>query len=463
MQRLKPINLKLPARASIWYLGANATAKAVGFLITPFFTRMISGQAYGELTLYLSMLGIATVSCSALNTGSPIYDGIKRFEDKKGGYIKASLLVSVTFSLIVCAVLFALRSFFELKPHLFIPLTLQILCDGIVAVYLTSAKYSYEYKRVTMIILLTSVVPPLATLGLLKIANGRFRVRIYLLLAISVFLSIYSLYKILSMKGKVTGEMTRLHIKASMPLLPHTISSALSGQADKLIITAYLGANALAKYAVIHSLGIGLQFAISAVGFALGPWIIRRLEGGDYNEVAKITIILISTFSALSLCVIALAPEAMRILAPKEYLDAFPALLPIALSTPLSLLSSVISTCLIHFQKRRETVALSVVGALFSLLLNFTLIKKFGYLGAGLTILLSQFVSVLIGLAFLFKTKLGKELEAGAIIKNFIPTATLGVMIIFLFKFPALRVLTLIIPATILLRNFYSLRGEIVE
>ena len=463
MQKFKKINLKLPARASVWYLGTNAAAKVVGFLITPFFTRMISGQAYGEITLYLTLLGIASVGCSAVNTGSAMFTGIKRWEKDSGSFLKSSLVVSLGFSLAFCLLLFTFHSFFELKTHLYIPLSLQIICDGILSVHLSSAKFSYHYKEVTLITVLNSIIPPIATLSLLKLANGRFRVRIYVLLAISLFLAIYSLVKILKKEGQANKEIAIAHLKTSLPLLPHTLSNALSGQADKLIITVYLGAAALAKYAVIHSLGIVLQFAVGAVGFALGPWIIRRLENRDYKEVSGLTTILLSAFSALSLCLIALAPEAMKILAPKEYLDAFPALLPIALSTPLVLLSSVITTCLIHFGKGKETATLSVFSAIFSLLLNFTLIGKLGYLGAGLAILLSQLTSTLIGLVFLLKTKLGEELSTGVLFKIVIPTSLIGLLLFFLFEFPALRVLALIIPAIILLRDFYSLRQKIVE
>ena len=342
-------------------------------------------------------------------------------------------------------------------------MSLQMICDGIVAVHLSSAKFSYHYKEVTLITILNSILPPIATLSLLRIANGRFRVRIYVLLAISVCLAIYSLCKIMKKEGQASHEIIKAHLKSSISLLPHTISTALSAQADKLIITAYLGAAALAKYAVIHSLGIGLQFAVGAVGFALGPWIIRRLEGADYNEVSGLTTILLSTFSALSLCLIALAPEAMKILAPKDYLDAFPALLPIALSTPLALLSTVITTCLIHFGKDKEIATLSILGAIFSLILNFTLIGKLGYLGAGLAIFLSQLSSTVLGLFFLLKTDLRQKLSASVLFRIILPTSVVGLLFFFLFEFPALRVLALIIPATILLRDFYSLRQKIVE
>ena len=463
MVGIKRINVKLPARASIWYLGASAVAKGVGFLITPFFTRMISGEAYGELTLYLSLVGIASVGCSAVNTGSAIYKEMKNFENERQSFLKSALLVSLSFSALICLVLFAFSPFFKLTPHLYIPLTLQIICDGIAAVALSSEKFSYRYKTVTLINLLSSVLPALITLALLKAVAGRIRIRIYALLTISVCIAIWSLIKILRSGSRANKKMAVSLIKSASPLIPHSISTALSGQADKLIIPYFLGAFALAKYSVIHSLGVALQFMVSAVGFALGPWMIRRLEGGEYKKISVLVAILLSVFSALSLCLIALAPEAMKILAPKEYLDAFPALLPIALTTPLVLFSSVVTVCLVHSNKGLSTVTVSLVGAVTNLILNFTLIPKLSYLGAGLAMFLSSLASTLTGLCLLLRARLGEVLSARKISKILIPTVALGTLLFLLFDLLALRVILLTVPAVMLLNAFYSLKGLIVE
>jgi O-antigen/teichoic acid export membrane protein len=463
MRELKQTKLKLPAKASLWYLIASAISKAVGFIITPFFTRMISGQAYGELTLYLTLVGIASVCCSAVNTGSSFYKGLKDYESEKGGFLKSALLVSIFSCLVICIVLFAFSPFLSIPAHLFIPLSIQIICDGIVAVSLSSAKYSYIYKEVTIINLLSSVLPAIITLTLFKVTAGRVRIRIYALLVISVILSVWSLLRIFRNGGKANKRMALSIIKISAPLIPHSISTSLSAQADKIIITHFMGAYALGKYAVVHSLGVGMQFMVSAVGSALGPWMIRRLDAKELKRISALSGLLLTVFSALSLCLISLAPEAMKILAPREYLDAFPALLPIALTTPLLLLSSIITICLVHSSNGGATLTLSLVNASLSLILNFTLIPKLGYLGAGLSIFISNLASVLSGIYLLIRAKIGEVFRTRKILKIFLPTALVGVLAIALFEQLALRVLLLTVPAVMLLNTLYNAKGLIVE
>lgn len=463
MSRLKGINIKLPAKASVWYLSASVTSKAVGFLITPFFTRMISAEAYGELTLYLTLVGIATVCCSAVNTGSSFYKGLKNYEHNQGSYLKSCLVVSTAFSSLLCVVLFALLPFLDISPHLFIPLTLQIICDGIIAVAVSKAKYSYSYKEVTAVSILSSVLPAVITLLLLKAVAGRFRIRVYALLIISAVISLWALVKILREGGSANKKTVISILKVSYPLIPHSISTALSAQSDKLIITHFMGAFALAKYSVTHSLGVGLQFAVSAIGSALGPWMIRRLENKELERIASLSGLLLTGFSALSLCLIALAPEAMRILAPKEYLDAFPALLPIALTTPLILLSSIITICLVYSGDGGATLMISIVSALSGLILNFTLIPKFGYIGAGLSVLISQLITVISGLYLLIRARLGDAVLMSKIFKTALPTAMVGLLSFSLFERLELRVLLLTVPAVMLLNTFYSIKGQITE
>ena len=460
---MNKINVKLPARASIWYLGASASAKAIGFLLTPFFTRMISGQAYGELTVYLTLVGIGSVCSSSITSGSAIYMGIRRNEGDEGSFLRSVLLVSTLSSLTFCIVLFAFVPFLAIKRQLIIPLIVQLLCDGIIAVYTARQKYFYRYKTVAMMITASSVLPAILTLLLLKTVNGRFSVRIYSLLAISICLAIYSLINIHGEKGQIKRELCVHHLKNAIPLIPHSLSAAISGQGDKLIITHLLGTYALAKYSVVHSLGVGLQFAVGAVGFALGPWIIRRLDNRDFREVSYLSGFLLTAFSALSLILVALAPEAMKILAPKEYLDAFPALLPIALSTPLTLLSSILTICLVHFGRGGKVALSSILAAISGILLNFTLVPKLGYLGAGLSLFISHLIDSSIGLYLLLKVIPRKIIGTAEVVKNLLLTSLVGVLIILLFNSPALRVLLLTVPALMLLNVFYNLKGLILE
>ena len=453
--------IKLPARASMYYLAASAVGKLVSFVITPFATRLLSEEDFGQFSLYMAILGASSILSSSITSGSAIYKGLKDHDGSREGYLRVVLGINMAFSLSICLLLLAFMPFLKLKSFLLIPMTLQILCDGIIAIAMSEKRFDYKYKTVTAVAVTSAVLPPSMAIFILKRWGGGYVVRIYALLFVSLCLAFYSLRKIIKRRKTRERGTARYVIRTSAALLPHSISGALSIQADKLFITAIMGSAALAKYSVVYSLGIGLQFTVSAIGSALTPWIIRRLDLGEARSVSNLMLPMVIGYSALSLCLVAIAPEAMLILAPREYLDALPAILPIALSTPLYFISSVATVGISYSGKGRYAVITSLVSTTLCIILNYTLIGRFGYAGAGAVTLVCQAVSVALEIYFLSKVGLSDMLPTGSIPIFAVVGCGIGLMIYALRESVMARLLILLLPIAMLL---YCLKraGELV-
>lgn len=452
--------IKLPARASIYYLAASAAGKVVSFIITPFATRLLGKEEFGQFSLYMALLGGVSVICAAFTSSSAVYKGLQNFKDKGNGYLRAVLGVSLEFSILICILLFAFMPIIKLESLLVLPLALQIICDVIVAVAMSGERFRYNYKTVATVSLIVAIVPPVMAITILKIWGGGYTVRIYSLLFVSLCAAVYSLIKLYKGERGNAGD-SKYILRTSLPLLPHSISSALSVQADKLIISALLGAAALAKYAVVYSLGIALQFTVTAIGSALTPWIIRRLDSGEVDRISSLIIPMTTGYCALSLFLIAIAPEAMLILAPDDYLDALPALLPLALSTPLSFISSVTTVGLTYSGKGRYTVIISSVGTVLCVFLNYILIERYGFIGAGISTLICHIITALLGGLLLNRVKLKEMISLCKTTRPLVMSALVGVLIFTIKDNLAARVLTLTLPIAMLL---YCLKkaGELV-
>ncbi len=455
--------INLPARASIWYIISGILGKACGIIATPFFTRILTDEEYGVLTLYMTVLGGASVICSAFSSGSAIYKGMQNFKTKNESFVKSALAVSLLFSTLVCLLLLTFYRFLGLKAWLLIPLSLQILCDSILGIFYSVDRFHYRYKEVCALSVISYVVPPAFAIFIWKRFGKIFGVRVLSLLGVSLICAIYALYKILHYKGKAKAEMMKYLSRHAMPLLPHSISSALSSQTDKVIITSLLGASALAKYSVAHSIGISLMFLVTTFGGALNPWIIRRLSHGESKNISALFTPLFSLLAAATLFPIAIAPEGMAILAPKEYSESLWAVMPIALSCLPSFVISTATVGMVHAEKGRYTVVLSLLTAGGCVLLNYMIIPSLGYMGAGLSVLLSQLIGAIASFYFLRLSGLDKMLKVRRISAIFLSTALTGTVISLLYPFPALRVLMLIFPAVRMLNSIFSAKHLIYE
>ena len=454
--------IKLPAKASIYYLAASTAGKVVSFVITPFTTRLLGKESFGQFSLYMALLGGVSVICSAFTSSSAVYKGLQNFKSRKNGYLIGVLWTSLAFSLVVCILLFTFMPFIKLNSLLLLPLTLQILCDVIVAVAMSGERFDYKYKTVAAIAIIVAILPPAMAIVVLKIWGGGYVVRIYSMLFVSMCAAVYSVVKLFRGSNHKANDY-RYTIRASIPLLPHSISSAISVQADKIIISALMGAAALAKYSVAYSLGIALQFTVSAIGSALTPWVVRRLDAGEYDRISELMLPMAIGYCALSLCLIAIAPEAMLILAPKDYLDALPALLPIALSTPLSFISSVTMVGLNYSGKGGYTVIISLIATALCLSLNYTLIGKIGFIGAGIATFTVHAFTTLAGTLMLNRVKLGNMIPLRKLYRPFLMSGTVGILI-FIFSDRVIpRIMMLLFPAVMLLYSTKSAAEMVIE
>ena len=455
--------INLPARASMAYLGASLIGKAIGILTTPFFTRLISEEEYGALTLYMTLLGGGSVICSAVSSGSAIYRGFKVFENERESFARSALSLSLSFSALISLILLTLLPLTSLSRAFYLPLALQIICDGVIGVSMAEARFNYKYLRVGAVSIISSALPAGLSLLFLRKFGCGCGVRIYSLLLVSLSLAFFIVARLLLRGGRTEGKMIKHLLKSSLPLLPHSLSVALSGQADKLFITSLMGAAALAKYSVVHSLGIALQFAVTALGSAFGPWMIRRLDKGEKERIGSAVSKIFLLFLAVSLGLCGIAPEAMRLLAPDKYSEALPALIPIALSTPLALLSYVVTVGLVHSERGKATAAVSVINLLFCVTFNYTLIPKLGYLGAGLALLLSQVGAVAVGVVFLSRAGNREMIPLGRSMRYFLLALLVGGLLFFLYDRADARLLLMTIPLFLGIKGAFGCIGLIKE
>ena len=437
------------------YAVSGAMCKAIGLFATPFFTRLQSESDYGAFTLYMSVLGAASVISSAVSSGSSVYKGLSVFRERKGEYLSSLLVASLGFWGAICILLFAFSGVLGIGYGITLAICLQLLCDSIVGVRMTDARFHYRYREVGAISIFESLGSAALAIFILSFYGGGYTVRIFSMLLVSLSAAVYSLLKILG-RGKAKRDITAYSLKSSLPLLPHSIESALSTQADKFIFTAMLGTAALARYSVVHSLGVGLTFLVGALGSALNPWIIRRLAAGEEERIGEICAPIFKGLSAATVFLIALAPEVMRILAPPEYSEAIAAILPIALSVLPSLVISLGAVILINSEKGAHTAYASLVTLASGILLNLILIPRLNYFGAGLALLLSQILGSGVTLYFLKKASLADILPKKRIIYYFWLAVLLGSIALLLYSYPALRILLLSFPAVLLLGSFFS-------
>ena len=462
---MSPIgNLRLPARATIYYMLTSALAKSVGILTTPIFTRILSGEDFGKYTLYMSWLGLLTVICSGAISQTVIYRGFEKFKGKKEEFVFSAFLLGIGFTAVVCSLLFAFSPILGLGTDLAILLCIQLFCDETVGIFQTVRRYEYNYRALSLTNAASVILTPILSIALILGAEVGYSGRIFGLLLVSLGIAVPHLLRLIgSGRGKFDRSMAKYVAAHTIPLLPHTASAALSAEIDKLMITAMLGAAALAKYSVAHTLGLGLGFAISALASSLYPWVIRKLSSGNGREVEPTFGALITALGGMMIAIALFVPEIFAFLAPREYAVAELATLPLLISTLPSFASSFITVGIVSKEKSGYTFYSAAASLATGVLLNIILIPRLEYIGAAISLLASATVGLIINYEFLKKSGGEEIFSSKAFIKQLLMSSAFTLAAPLTYERPALRILLLIIPVTLLFNSYGILRTKITE
>ncbi len=457
-------SLRLPAKATIYYTLSSALAKAVGILTTPIFTRILTGEDYGKYTFYMSWLGLCTTICTSVISQAVIYRGLEKFKAQKDEFIFSSFTLVIGFTAVFCLLLFAFYDILDLTRGIILLLMIQLFCDASVGIYQTVRRYDYSYRALSVINAVSVVATPLLSAILIFGAKIGYRGRIFALLLVSLMIASPHVARVLRNGKEKFNKKIALYIsRRSLPLLPHAASVAVGAEIDKLMITAALGAEALAKYSVAHTLGLGIGFAVSALASALYPWVIRKLSSGCDEAVEPISSAILNALGALAMIIALLVPEIFMFLAPPEYSDARLATIPLLLSTIPSFSSSFITLGIVHAEHSGYTSVSAIASVVVSVILNSILIPRLEYVGAALSLLLSSLVTLGVNYVFLKRIGLDSIFSQKAFFKSLLITSAVAVATPLIYSYLALRILGLVLPVTILFYTFFGIREFILE
>ena len=422
---MEPIKTKLtklnkPATASLWYFFATVLSRGIGMLGTPIFTRLLSAQDFGLYALFLSVCTVVGVPLSLELSGAVCYTALQKFSNKKESLMASAS--TITFLLGSGYII----SFLALTPLIsaitgidgyLIPLIpFFSLCTAIISLYTTWLKYEYKYKEVTFINILLALLSPMLSVlfisALGRDNDGRIlgTLIINLLVALPLYISMQRVRR-----GLFDKKMASYLLKGALPILPHYLSVSLIIRFGEIMLGSLFSPVEVGKFTVASSVGLSLSMISTSLLSALGPWLTRRVKSGDVLKIRRIIDLSLKLLSLSLLFVCAIAPEVLRILAPKEYADALFAVYLLALSVIPMFLSGVITTLRTSFPHIGRGSIPSVLALLTSILLSLTLLA-FDYRLLSLVVLLAYSVLAVAGLYLLKKDTRILPLSKGSVV-----------------------------------------------
>ncbi len=457
----------MPARAGIYYVAASAAIKLAGMAATPIFTRLMSAEEYGKYALYMSWIAILSVLSTLGLSGSVIYRGMQKFPERRDELISSalglSLLPLTLFTVIFIIWRDAISGFIGLESGLVALLLAQIALDTAVALYTAGSRFVYGYRRVIAINVSSALMSLGAALLLVRLIEATARARCFALIGATLIFALPLILLVIS-KGKrlYSREIWGFLLKFNLPLLPHSVSSAILANVDKVMISALSGQAALAKYSVAHALGIGMTFITGGLGSALQPWIMRKIEAGKEERVARMSLRITALTSLGALAILAAAPELLALLAPNSYGDALLSVYPITLAAIAGFISSVASVGILHAERTALLSLSAIVGAAVNIVGNFIFLP-YSFNGASISFLAASLASMAVSLISARRIMRAPIVKALPSLGIFAGSSGFALLLYSMRETLPLRVISLGIIGALAILLIFRLRKYILE
>lgn len=385
-------------QAGSFYLIGNLINKGIGFLTIPLFTRILTTYDYGVINTYASWVAIVSMIL-----GMALHMGIRSaFNDYKNTI--DSFMSSITFLSIISA--FSI-SLIILSAIIFAPIninvTLVVICliqgffTAIIQNYSMYLMMNIKYKWRTLLLispnLLINIFAIFAILFVFE--NEKYMGQIIPSVVITSLIGLVLIIIIFKKSNTlINTEHWKYALYISLPIILHGLSLTILSQSDRIMITSLIGASETGVYSLVYNFSMIATVVIVSLEGVWVPWFTSKLNERKINDINSKVHIYIEIVLYVTLAVMLVSPEILRLMAPAEYWSGELIIPPIVLSGFIMFIYTLYVN-IEHYHKKTKIIAANtVMAALINIILNFILIPIYGIYGAAFTTLIAYIISL---------------------------------------------------------------------
>ena len=385
-------DLPRQVRASMWFLICSFIQKGISAISTPIFTRLLSAAEYGEFNGFLSWESILRVVLS-LNLFYGIYTaGLVKFQERREEFVSALQGLTATLILFWLVTYYLFHAFFN---ELFSLTTAQMVCligqvwtTAIFSFWAAEQRVEYRYRELVLVTLLVSISKPVIGVLLVTHVSDKVTARIFGLFLVELigygWMFIFHFKRCSKLFSKFFWKYA---LRFNIPLIPHYLAQNVLSSSDRIMIIRMVSNEKAGIYSVAYSISLIMNIFNTALTQTTSPWVYQRIKMRKEEDISSIMMPTIGLIAGVNLLLIFLAPEIVRIFAPKEYYEAIWTIPPVVMSVYFIFLYNVYSFYEFYFEKTGYIASATITAAILNIILNLICIRIFGYIAAGYTTL----------------------------------------------------------------------------
>ncbi len=390
---------KVAVKAGIWYTISSFSLKAVAFLSTPIFTRLLSQEEYGNYSNFISWFSILSIIVTLSMSSTLVraqYDWGEKFKD----YI-SSILVLSSIVTVICygVVLFRFdyfKTLFAMDPFYIHIMFLSLLVSSGIDIFQVIQIINFRYKTNVFLSMGSTLATILVSVLLVTVCTDKLFGRVIGSQVVTFLVNIL-LYIYFIRKGhEIKWKYFKYALVICLPYLPHLVAGNLLGTMDRVMIQQYCGASYTALYSLAHQCAIIISTLLNSMNTAFSPWLGEKLHNKMYEDIKSASrgYVMLMVVPAIGLMLI--SPEILYILGGETYLAAKYVMPPLTLGCVCQFLYTLYVNVEQFEKKTVGMAAATVSAAVINGVLNFILIPRYGYVAAAYTTFIGYLCLLLI-------------------------------------------------------------------
>lgn len=390
------------ARDSFYYMVAAFLPQLSGFLLLPLFSRYMSPEEYGVLSLiqvfstFLPLVWTFQIGGS-LSRYYFEYEGreLKIFVTTVVSAVGALSLVGgvLTWLLLPDLLRLVMPDLDRAHTPLFTLAIVTVFFGNLASLFAVLLRTRQEAKlfmRLSISIFAVGVALNIATVVFMG-RQARGVVEAGLIVSI-LNLAAYAFANRGYLVAAVDWRMLAEPLRYCLPLIPHSLSNLVFFYSDRVLMAKYLPLAAIGLYSLADRVASVFKMFVTELNNAFQPQFFRSATADraaairEASSVAKVSTGLVSVgIAALAL----FSPEAVDLLLDERYFDAWP-MIPLLASGWVFRSLFCFATGGLFFEKRTGRVAvITITAAMLNLGMNFALLPRFGVWAAVASTVLS--------------------------------------------------------------------------
>lgn len=464
--------LSAPIKTSFWFIVCNVVQKGIAFLTTPIFTRILSQEEYGTVSVYNSWLGIITIISTLQLSQGGFNKAMIKYSNDRDGYASSVLIlsfVSISSSFILFLLL---RVFFsgiiDLKIEFVILLFIEILFTNCMQILTARERFEYRYKFVVVLTFLANVLATVFSLLLVLNFDGNHALaRILGTSCIHVLIYSIALWKIIARGRKYYDRnYWKYSLKFNIPLVPHYLSQQVLSSSDRIMINYKIGTSSAAMYSLAYQISVVMGVLTNAIHATFAPWTYQKIETGEFKKLSDRAFQIELFIGSMCLLFSFFAPEFIIILGGKSYYQAVYIIPPVSMSVLFSMMYSFFANIEFYFEKTKIVLMASCIVAVLNIILNWFFIPIFGFVAAGYTTLACYMGYCMVHYLFMKKVCAENNIQNPYSAKKMwgisLVFTAFSICVSFFYDFTIFRYLVIILVTILIMVNLFRNKEKLL-